>query len=89
VSQSYPEEAKNLRLLGHDPSAAWGGGSKVEIKKGIAYVGAVGGSSYNGPEGVTIHDVSDPRKPRKIAEIVAPPGVHMHKARLVGTIFST
>ena len=32
----YPEEAKNFRLLGHDPSAAWGGGSLVEIHKGHA-----------------------------------------------------
>lgn len=84
MTKSYPEEAKNFRLLGHDPSAAWGGGSKVEVKNGVAYVGAVGGSSYNGTEGVTIHDVSDPRKPRKIGEILAPPGIHMHKARLVG-----
>ena len=34
-----PEEAKNFKLLGHDPSAAWGGGSIVEINKGYAYVG--------------------------------------------------
>jgi len=80
----YGEEAKNFRLLGHDPSAAWGGGSLCEVRNGIAFVGAVGGSSYDGKEGVTIHDVSDPTKPRKIAEILAPPGVHMHKLRLVG-----
>ena len=84
MAKSYPEEAKNFRLLGHDPSAAWGGGSKVEVKHGTAYVAAVGGSSYHGAEGVTIHDVSDPRKPRKIGEIPAPPGVHTHKVRLVG-----
>jgi hypothetical protein len=36
------EDAKNLRLLGHDPSAAFGGGSLVEVKKGFAYVAAVG-----------------------------------------------
>ena len=33
-----PEEAKNFKLLGHDSSAAWGGGSIVEIHKGFAYV---------------------------------------------------
>ena len=84
MTKAIPEEAKNFRLLGHDPSAAWGGGSKVEVINGTAFVGAVGGSSYDGKEGVTIHDVSDPRKPRKIAEIPAPPGVHTHKVRLVG-----
>src|SRR6516164_11512642 len=57
---AYPEEAKNFRLLGHDPSAAWGGGSLVQVHKGHAYVGGVGGSSYNGPEGFTVHDVRDP-----------------------------
>ena len=81
---TYPEEAKNFRLLGHDASAAWGGGSLVQIHKGHAYVGAVGGSSFNGPEGFTVHDVRDPRKPHKVGEFRAPPGVHCHKLRIVG-----
>jgi hypothetical protein len=81
---TYPEEAKNFRLLGHDASAAWGGGSLVQVHKGHAYVGAVGGSSFNGPEGFTVHDVRDPRKPHKVGEFRAPPGVHCHKLRIVG-----
>ena len=81
------EEAKNFRLLGHDKSAAWGGGSLVEVRRGHAYVGAVGGSSYDGKEGFTVHDVRDPRNPRKVAEFVAPPGIHMHKLRIVGDDF--
>ena len=81
---TYPEEAKNFRLIGHDPSAAWGGGSLVQVHKGHAYVGAVGGSSYNGPEGFTVHDVRDPRKPKKVCEFRAPPGIHCHKLRIVG-----
>jgi len=36
MSVKIPEEAKNFKLLGHDPSAAWGGGSIVEIHKGFA-----------------------------------------------------
>ncbi|HEY7384629.1 MAG TPA: hypothetical protein VH743_13250 [Beijerinckiaceae bacterium] len=84
MGSAYPEEAKNFRLLGHDASAAYGGGSLVEIAKGHAFVAAVGSSSYHGPEGFTIHDVRDPRKPRKVAEVKAPPGVHSHKLRLVG-----
>ena len=84
MAERFPEEARNFRLLGHDPSAAWGGGSLVEVKNGFAYVGAVGGSSFNGPEGFTVHDVSDPRKPHKVAEVRSPPGVHSHKVRLVG-----
>ena len=83
----YPEESRNFRLLGHDKSAGWGGGSRVDVTRGHAYVGAVGGSHYNGPEGFTVHDVSDPRKPRRVAEIKAPPGVHMHKLRIVADKF--
>ncbi|HET6467065.1 MAG TPA: hypothetical protein VFG43_01680 [Geminicoccaceae bacterium] len=84
MSSEGVQEARNFRLLGHDPSAAWGGGSLVEVKRGHAYVGAVGGSSYDGPEGFTAHDVSDPRNPRKVWEFRAPPGIHMHKLRVVG-----
>ena len=48
MSVKIPEEAKNFKLLGHDASAAWGGGSIVEINKGFAYVGAVGSASSLG-----------------------------------------
>jgi hypothetical protein len=84
MSPRFAEESKNFRLLGHDPSAAFGGGSLVEVKNGYAYVGSVGGSSFNAPEGFTVHDVSDPRQPHKVAEFRAPQGVHCHKLRLVG-----
>ena len=40
-------------------------------------------ASYNGPEGFTVHDVRDPRKPKKVAEVKSPPGVHSHKLRVV------
>ena len=40
-------------------------------------------SSFTGAEGFTVHDVSDPRKPRKVFEFRAPPGIHMHKLRYV------
>jgi hypothetical protein len=80
----FPEESHKFRLVGHDPSAGWGGGSLVEIKNGYAYVGAVGSSSYHGNEGFTVHDVRDPKHPKKIAEFLAPSGVHCHKLRIVG-----
>src|SRR6202048_3620661 len=84
MTSRYPEEAKNFRLLGHDPAAAGGAGGVVQNTPVRAYVGRVGGASFNGPEGFTVHDVSDPRKPRKVGEFRAPPGVHMHKLRIVG-----
>src|ERR1700737_722241 len=84
MTTRFPEEAKNFRLLGHDPSAAWGCGSLVEIHKGHAYVGSVGSSSGHAPEGFTVHDVRDPKKPYKVGEFRAPPGIHCHKLRIVG-----
>jgi len=86
-SEQRTAECKNFRLLGHDQSAAWGGGSLVEVKDGFAYVGSVGASWYTAPDGFTVHDVRDPRKPRKVAEFRAPPGVHTHKLRIVGDHF--
>ena len=74
------QESKNFRLIGHDPSAAFGCGSLVEIRNGHAYVGSVG---VDGVEGFTVHDVRDPRHPRKVWEFKAPPGIHMHKLRYV------
>jgi hypothetical protein len=84
MTTRFPEEAKGFRLLGHDPSAAWGCGSLVEVHEGHAYVGSVGTSSGFAPEGFTVHDVGDPRKPRKVWEFKAPPGIHCHKLRVVG-----
>ena len=78
-----PAEAKGFKLIGHDATAAWGGGSLVQMHKGHAYVGAVGGSSFNGPEGFTVHDVRDPTKPHKVGEFRAPPGIHCHKLRFI------
>ena len=49
MPSSQPEEAKGFKLLGHDRSAAWGGGSIVEVHKGYAYVGSVGTSSGHAP----------------------------------------
>ena len=80
------EESQNFRLLGHDPSAAWGGGSLVEVRNGFAYVGAVGGNRDK-THGFTVHDVRDPTKPRKVWEFKAPPKIQMHKLRIVGDDF--
>jgi hypothetical protein len=80
------EEGHNFRLLGHDPSAAWGGGSLVEVSKGFAYVGAVAGNREK-THGFTVHDVRDPTKPKKVWEFKAPPKIQMHKLRVVGEDF--
>jgi hypothetical protein len=87
MAGAYPEKAVNFRLIGHDQGAAWGCGSIVEVYKGHAFVGSVGGSSGFAPEGFTVSDVTDPRNPRKVWEFKAPPGIHMHKLRVVGDHF--
>ena len=84
MTTHIPEESKGFRLVGHDPSAAWGCGSLVQVHKGYAYVGSVGTSSGHAPEGFTAHDVRDPKNPKKVFEFRAPPGVHCHKLRVVG-----
>lgn len=84
MTERYPQEIKGFKLLGHDPSAAWGCGSLMQVYKGHAFVGSVGTSSGNAPEGFTVHDVTDPTKPRKVWEFRAPPGVHCHKLRVIG-----
>ena len=40
--------------------------------------------AITGRKGFTAHDVRDPRKPKKVFEFRAPPGVHCHKVRVVG-----
>ena len=49
MSPRYAEESKNFRLLGHDSSAAFGGGSLVEVHKGYAYVGSFEGGGVVNP----------------------------------------
>ena len=84
-----PEEAKNFRLIGHDASAAWGGGSLVQVHKGHAYVGAVGGSSFNGPEGFTVHDVRDPPSRTRSANSARRPASIATSCASSATICST
>ena len=52
------------------------GGGQVWVDGDILYVGHM-----RPPSGTTLVDISDPRKPRKIATIDVPPGWHSHKVR--------
>src|SRR5258708_25804636 len=84
MAESYPEEIKGFRVLGHDPSAAWGCGSLVQVHKGYAYVGSGGTSSGHAPEGFTAHAGRDPKNPKKVFQLPTPPGVPCHNLRVVG-----
>jgi hypothetical protein len=58
------------------------GGGQIVIQGTTAFVG-----HQVGPEGTTILDISDPRKPKIVSQIMSPhPWSHTHKARVVGDI---
>jgi hypothetical protein len=58
------------------------GGGQIVIQGTTAFVG-----HQVGPEGTTILDISDPRKPKVLSQImVSHPWSHTHKARVVGDI---
>jgi hypothetical protein len=58
------------------------GGGQIVIQGTTAFVG-----HQVGPEGTTILDISDPRKPRVLSQImVSHPWSHTHKARVTGDI---
>src|SRR5229473_1971150 len=79
MTTRQPEEAQGFKLLGHDRSAAWGGGSIVEVHKGYAYVRVVGDhhlyvnserlvgdKGKNARAGLFIYDISKPDEPREV-----------------------
>ena len=47
------------------------GGGQVVVSGTTAYI-----AHMAPPHGTTIADVSDPTKPRKLAEVTIPPGIH-------------
>jgi hypothetical protein len=58
------------------------GGGQIVIQGTTAFVG-----HQVGPEGTTILDISDPRKPKVLSQIMCShPWSHTHKARVVGDV---
>ncbi len=61
------------------------GGGQITIQGRYAYVG-----HQNGPEGTTILDISDPRKPKMVSRLMVPNELtHTHKVRVVGDLMLT
>lgn len=60
------------------------GGGQIVVEKGIAYVG-----NMRNPHGTMIIDVSDPKRPKSLAEISMPVGTHSHKVRVADGIMVT
>ena len=78
-SGTAPRASSNIRHLSRMEIA---GGGQIVIDGNYAYVG-----HQHRPQGTTILDISDPRKP-KILSTITPghPWSHSHKARVVGEL---
>lgn len=74
-----PRGSANIRHLSRMELA---GGGQIVLQGSTAFVG-----HQHGPEGTTIMDVSDPRKPKVISQIMCShPWSHTHKVRVTGDI---
>ncbi len=66
--------AHGVRVVGYFDCP---GGGQVVVRDNVAYIGHIAP-----PHGTTIVDVADPAKPRQLAEISIPDGMHSHKVRV-------
>lgn len=66
--------AHGIKQIGYFDCA---GGGQVVVRGHVAYIAHIAP-----PHGTTIVDVSDPTRPRQLAEITIPAGMHSHKVRV-------
>jgi len=76
LTEPWPEQAHNVRLVGHSDLNGWGDAFQIQVGKGLCYVAA---SGVNGHDGMTILDVSNPSKPKILNQIVDSPAARTHK----------
>src|SRR5258708_21103727 len=62
-----PVSARNIEFVGHTDQAGRGDGVQVMVTKGHAFVG------HMFSDGFTVTDVRDPRQPKPVNFIAAPP----------------
>ncbi|MBV9756684.1 MAG: hypothetical protein JO047_06490, partial [Alphaproteobacteria bacterium] len=62
-----PSYARNMRLLGHTDQGGRADGVQIMVNRGYAYVGHIFS------KGFSVIDVRDPRDPKPVAYIPAPP----------------
>src|SRR6202048_3442626 len=74
--------ALNMRLVGQNDLNGHGDCMHVNVKDGFAVVAHMGESRI----GTSVVDVSDPRRPRVVAQLETPPGTHSHKVQVVGDV---
>lgn len=76
LTEPWPEDAWNVRLVGHSDLNGWGDAFQIQVGKGICYVAA---SGVNGHDGLTILDVSNPAEPKILNQITDSPAARTHK----------
>ncbi len=62
-----PDHARNMRLLGHSDQGGRPDGVQIMVERGFAYVG------HMFSKGFSVLDVRDPRAPKPVGHIAAPP----------------
>ncbi len=80
-----PEEANNVKLIGHSDLNGWGDTMQIEVRGKWCFV-AASGLGTNGHEGTTVVDVEDPSNPKVVAQLPAPPGTRSDKVQLIDDV---
>jgi hypothetical protein len=78
-----PVSARNIQFVGHTDQIGRGDGVQVMVHKGHAFVG------HMFSDGFTITDVSDPRQPRPINFVAAPPNSRAFHLQTHGDLLLT
>src|SRR5262249_42868391 len=78
-----PVSARNIQFVGHTDQNGRGDGVQVMVDKGHAFVG------HMFSDGFTITDVSDPRQPRPINFVAAPPNSRAFHLQTQGDLLLT
>ena len=78
-----PEEASNVKLIGHSDVNGWGCITQVQVRGKWCFIGATG---EGGHEGLSILDVKDPANSKVVAQLPAPPGTNSGKILLLDDV---
>ena len=70
--------SKNIKQVGRIDLP---GGGQIVVENGYGYVGHV-----EPPHGTSILDVKDPKRPRIVAQLQVPEGIHSHKVQVKGDL---
>ena len=68
VDRPQPDYARNMRLVGHSDQGGRPDGVQIMVHRGYAYIG------HMFSKGFSVIDVRDPKNPRAVNYLAAPPG---------------